>query len=295
MHISAFDLQVFMTVATEGSVTGGASRLGLTQPSVTRTLQKLEQNLGATLFIRSRKGVTLTRAGKRFTASTKRLLSDFEHVSELMKAEEQGLIGIYTIGVHSDLAGHTLPKFVAGLLRDHPQLELRFEHDLSRNITKGVVNLEMEFGIVVNPIRYPDLTIYTLYSDQIGFWIPKGTSVKKVLYSDNTALICNPELTQTAKLIKQARKRKLFPNPRLVHTTNLHLIADLMATGAGVGILPATTARLHHGATVSPIPDSPVHKDTICLIYRHDMLHGTAGNLIKRKILEAFAQKGSRD
>lgn len=288
MDISGDDLEVFLAVAMAGSVTGGASRLGLTQPAVTRALQKLERELQADLFIRSRTGVVLTRAGKHLSASAKRLLAGFEDVRSLLKEESEELHGTYSIGVHADLAGHTLPKFVARLLSENPNLELRLEHDLSREITRKVASLELDFGIVVNPLRYPDLTINKLYNDEVGFWVWKGSKWGNCTEREGTPIICNTDLTQTTVLIKQIRRKKLYPEPRLIHTTSLRLICDLTASGAGVGIMPGTSAMLYHKKQLRSLKDHPVHKDTICLVYRRDLLKGTAGHVIKEAIMEAL-------
>jgi DNA-binding transcriptional LysR family regulator len=289
MDISAADLTIFMTVSHEGSVTRGASRLGLSQPAVSRSIQRLEQELGAEVFARSKRGVVLTRAGSHLLASSKRLLDGFESVKRLIKSDSQEPRGIYSIGVHADLAGHTVPKFMASLLKEFQDLEFQLVHDLSRELTKKVINFELEFGIVVNPVRHPDLTIVKLYSDEVGFWVKKGESTARLLRQKRVPIICNPDLLQTTNLLARIRKEKVLEEPRLVHTTNLHLIADLVASGAGVGIVPASTALLHNSPQIRPITRLPIHKDTICLIYRHEFLRGTAGMFVKQKIVEALA------
>ena len=286
MNISGHDLKIFSTVANEGSLTSGASVLGLTQPTVTRTLQRVESELQASLFVRSKKGVVLTRAGKHLLAESKKLLESFHALQEVIKNEEQVLQGQYRIGVHSDLAGHTLPKFIPELINSHSELEFKFVHDLSRVITKSVVDLELDFGIVVNPIRFPDLTIHKLYNDEIGFWVSKKHKKYSNVKKEGIPIICNPTLTQTTKLLKEIRKKGFLPKPRIIHITNLQLIADLIADGAGIGIVPKTTIELHHSQVVRQIRKLPVHSDQICLIYRHDMLRGTAGGIISKLVVE---------
>jgi DNA-binding transcriptional LysR family regulator len=288
MDISASHLRVFETVAREGNITSAASRLGLTQPAVTRSLQKLEKELEVDLFIRSRKGVILTRAGRQLNAAIKRLLTDFSQVQDSLRKEAELLQGVYSIGVHADLAGLTLPKFVASLLEAYPLLELTFEHALSREITRRVALLELDFGIVVNPLQFPDLTIRKLYQVQVGFWMSKNSPWGGDLTQKGIPIICNPESMHTLKLLKQVTNLGIFPAPRFVHTTSLQLVSSLTASGAGIGIIPETEVKHHYYKKLIPVSQLPIYKDEICLVYRKDMLRGTPGAVIRDSIINSL-------
>lgn len=161
-------------------------------------------------------------------------------------------------------------------------------HNLSREITKQVVELKIDFGIVVNPARYPELVIRKLYSDTIGFWKLRSERSETLMRARKTAILCHPHLTQTKKLLQQLKQKKVFPDARITHTSNLQLIADLMAARAGVGVMPETTALLHHRDVLAPIRNLPTHPDTIFLVFRKDALLGRAAEEIKCRILRSF-------
>ena len=67
------DLQIFLTLADTGNLTRTAEKLYLAQPTLSKRLQNMESELGATLFLRSKQGVTLTPAGERHRKSSSAL------------------------------------------------------------------------------------------------------------------------------------------------------------------------------------------------------------------------------
>ena len=75
-------VNVFNEVIRSGSIRSAAKKMNLTQPALTRALQELEHNMGATLMIRSNEGVTLTEAGKSFAIRANLILSELEKAAD---------------------------------------------------------------------------------------------------------------------------------------------------------------------------------------------------------------------
>ena len=79
------DLHYFLAIAQAGNLTHAATRLGISQPSLSLAMQRLETAMGSSLIIRSRLGVKLTKAGERLLLDTRRLMDEFEIGSEVGK------------------------------------------------------------------------------------------------------------------------------------------------------------------------------------------------------------------
>lgn len=281
MLVSPYDLKYFLEVAQTQNVTRAAERLGITQPSLSLALQRVESGVGAALLVRSKSGARLTKAGVKVANHARDLLADWERLREVATESETVVAGSYSIGCHVSVALYSLPLFLPKLLREHPQLETRFTHGLSRQVTEEVISWKLDFGIVVNPVQHPDLVIRELCRDEVTLW--KAASGA----SNVDTLIHDPELIQTQSILKDLAKRG-HEFRRTMTSPSLEVVASLTSAGGGVGVLPERVARLAPGKGLKRFSsDAPVFRDRICLIYRADSRKTAASEAISRAIQAA--------
>lgn len=250
------DLKYFLEVARTGNITRASERLGVTQPSITLALKRLEEKTGITLLERSRKGTHLTRQGEGLFKIGERMLNDWERETRMIAQGQNEPMGRYTIGVHSAVAQYTLGNFLPNLLDKYPSLEINLTHDLSRKITEQVISREVDLGLVINSIPHPDLVIHKLLTDEV-------TLFKHPSYRGDV-LIIDPALKQTSTLLKNIRK--VFDYQRELHSSSLEVIRHLCESKAGMAILPGRVASLSD--KIKPVTGAPVFKDELSLIYR---------------------------
>lgn len=277
---SSSDLHYFIEVAQSLNLSRAAERLGLSQPSLSLSIQRLERDVGAQLLIRSKKGVTLTPAGKVFQRHARELVQQWEKVRDKTVASETQVRGSLKLGCHPSVACYSLPGFLPQLLSEHVDLEFHLAHDLSRKITERVISLEVDIGIVVNPVRHPDLVIQKLSEDEVTYWMAEKAGVLTHLGSDHKVLICDPELLQTQALMK-SKKQEFREFRRVITSSNLEVVMSLTAAGTGIGILPGRVAALD--GRLKKVAGAPVFKDQICLIYRVE----NRGNLVIKEVAKA--------
>lgn len=265
------DITYFLEVTETHNISRAAERLGITQPSLSAAIKRLEDSLGVELLLRSRTGVQLTKSGKDFQSRGRFLLLNWEQLRADINKRQADVSGEYIIGCHPSVALYSLSNFLPKLMLDHPGLELKLVHDLSRKITEGVVSFEIDFGIVVNPIQHPDLVIKELCTDEIQFWISKKNFGRQSMESRQNILICDPDLIQVQKLMSELQKKKIHFG-RTIRSGNLEVIANLTAEGAGVGVLPRRVATRLESYDLKPFSSKlPSFKDRICLVYRSDL------------------------
>mgnify|MGYP006232143967 FL=1 len=246
------DITYFIEVAQTKNISRAAERLGITQPSLSSAIKRLESSLGVQLFIRSRSGVQLTLAGKELLGKGRMLLLNWEQLKADINKKESDVSGEFVIGCHPSVALYSLPHFLPDLLQKYPELEVKLRHDLSRKITEGIISFEIDFGIVVNPIRHPDLVIKELCTDRVMFWRSRKKSSTQNLDPNKGVLICDLNLNQVQKLIgRQEKKKQGFR--RVIQSGNLEVITELTASGAGVGILPSRVAKRRAEAQLVPM------------------------------------------
>lgn len=251
-------------------VSKAAIRLGITQPSLTQSLQKLEEKAGAKLFHRTKQGIIPTEEGDLFYAHARNLLDSWREVGSQISASRTELHGRFRVGCHTAVGAYTLPRFFENLSREAPEIEIDLIHDFSRKITEQVISYEIELGFVVNPVRHLDLVLKKLGEDKISFWKKKGLlQVPRRVFADSN-------LKQVEMLLAKTSGRD-FKNWKFVQTSSLELARELTAEGMGIGVLPGRVAQLAQHKLSIYQKSLPVFQDEIYLVYRKEVLTSNAG------------------
>ncbi|MGZ3768665.1 MAG: LysR family transcriptional regulator [Bdellovibrio sp.] len=288
MAPSFTDITYFLEVAQFKNISRAAERLGIAQPSLSAAIKRLEDCLGVTLFIRGRSGVQLTKAGKELSEQGRSLLLSWEQLRADINKKETEVSGQYVLGCHTSVALYSLSGFLPSLIQQYPDLEIKLAHDLSRKITERVISFEVDFGIVVNPFRHPDLVIRELCTDEVVFWTAPKPSSTQCLDKKKGVLVCDPNLIQVQKLIDDLEKKGRGFR-RIIHSSDLEVISELTASGVGVGILPKRVATRISIHKLKPLDEKlPVFKDKICLIYRVDAQKTYGSRIIIDAIKSSF-------
>ena len=264
---SPAELTYFMEVAQTQNLSRAAERLGIAQPSLSLAMKRLEDAAGAKLLIRSKRGVTLTQAGRQMLAGVRQLQQSWEDLRGAAQAAVEEVRGAYTIGMHPSIARHSLAKILPGLMAKHPELQVTLRHDLSRKIAEEIISMKTDIGIVVNPVSHPDLVMRRLCADRVTFWRTGGkVNAAQDIAAGTAILICDPELAQAQNLMKKLR-RKGMTFARTVPCADLDVIGDLTAAGAGIGILPGQAA-MRAPKKLQAVQGMPVFDDEHFLLYR---------------------------
>jgi len=142
-------LDIFRTVAQEGSVTRAAERLGRAQSNVTTRVQQLEEQLGAVLFLREGRGMQLTPAGETLLAYAERLLALAEEARQALHPGEP--TGRLRIGAMESTAAARLPGPLAVLHARWPHLTLELRTAPSRQLVEQVLAHSLDCALVAWP------------------------------------------------------------------------------------------------------------------------------------------------
>lgn len=117
-------LRQFVAVAETLHFGQAAERLHMTQPPLTQAIQKLEQELGAQLFARTRRRVALTAAGEALLQAARQLLADAERLPGLVQAAQRGLNGQLRLGFVSTVGYGRMPQWLRGFREHYPGITL---------------------------------------------------------------------------------------------------------------------------------------------------------------------------
>lgn len=279
MALQLDDIKYFLAVSETLNVTRASEVLGITQPTLSYSIKRLEKEVGGELLIRLKNGVQLTHLGNLFSEKAHHLMREWEDIQKISNELDQVVSGEYSIGLHPSVALYTLEHFLPKLTTKHPELTIKLVHGLSREITEQVVSWKTDFGIVVNPRPHPDLVIKELCRDQVSFF--SKSSLKS---QAKQTLIYDGNLFQSKAVIKKLNSSS-HEFSKYITSENLEVIAKLASLGIGVGLLPQRVAAQHKNLKV--LPNAPVHIDKVCLIYRHEKQKNFSSKKIISSVLEA--------
>jgi DNA-binding transcriptional LysR family regulator len=117
-------MRCVIAVAEAGSLTGAAERLGLAQPALTQTLNRLEREIGVKLFTRTRRGAALTEAGLAIIDDLRASVAHGDAAAERARAMGAGHAGRLTVGFVTHAIYEILPRALHRLRAEHPQLDV---------------------------------------------------------------------------------------------------------------------------------------------------------------------------
>ncbi len=164
MEFSA--LRLMRAVAETGSVSRAALELNCVQSNVTARLRRLEDDLGAPLFVRTARGMVPTPAGRVLEIYAQRLLSLAEEAKRAVLAASQGVASL-RLGSMETTAAVRLPNVLARFHKDCPAVELSLTTGTSESIIAEVLERRLDAGLVTGPLAHPDLAARQVYSEEL--------------------------------------------------------------------------------------------------------------------------------
>lgn len=160
-------LRSLVAVAEAGAITEAATRLGLTQPALTRRIQQLEAEFGAELLRRSRKGAQLTEAGLLVEREARVLIDRYDSLKNEVASHRRVQGGTVRVGGGATVVSFMLPDAIAKFQRQFPNVHFHVKEASSSDIASDVADGRLELGLVTQPVRTAGLDIQPLVDDRI--------------------------------------------------------------------------------------------------------------------------------
>ena len=219
------EITVFLEVSSSLSMSKAADQLGMHQPSISKAIRKLEKELRMNLLSRSRDGVKPTADGKNLIRVIEQLRDQL--MLENLKAQTQRL----SIGCHQSVAMEVFPQFIPRLKGLFAASEMSFKFMTSLQVTEKVSALEIDLGIVINPVKRKQIVVRSLQNDFVAFFVNNSGK-----HTKGTALV-HPDMIYPSRL--KANERELLQVP------DYEVIAEMVKRADYTGLLPGTIAKRH--------------------------------------------------
>jgi|WetSurMetagenome_2_1015567.scaffolds.fasta_scaffold369311_1 LysR family transcriptional regulator, flagellar master operon regulator len=158
--------RTFLMVAATGNFVAAASRLHVTQSTVSARIHTLEASLGARLFQRGRNGAELTASGKRFLRHAKNLVRTVEQAHHDVGLP-QGFRDVLTLSGRIAVWEGFLPHWVAWMREAAPDVSLRLEIGFEPDIMQGLIEGTVDIGVMYTPTSRPGLVVEPLFDETL--------------------------------------------------------------------------------------------------------------------------------
>ncbi|MFF7339775.1 LysR family transcriptional regulator [Streptomyces sp. NPDC008163] len=244
-------LEYFVAVAEEQNFTRAAERVHISQSGVSAQVRQLERELGAELFDRTARTVTLTVAGKAALEHARAALASAGAVGRSVDEVTDLVRGRLTVGMVIGCTLTPLFEALAAFHDAHPGVELALLEDSSDRLTEGVRSGALDLALVGTATAAPDgLHALTIISERLVAAVPAGHPLAKqprVVLSDLAAhpLVCMPPGTGLRAVLDQACAAQHLHPSIAMQAGAADAIADLAARGLGVAVLSESMAATH--------------------------------------------------
>lgn len=261
-------LALFHAVAEAGSVSGGALRLHISQPAVSKQIGELESALGVRLFDRLPRGVRLTDAGRVLAEYARRMTlveSDAERAIDELRGLKRGRL---TIGASTTIGAYLLPAALARFHWKHPGIELSLEIANTQVIEAALLDGRFEIGFTEGVIESEALESTIFHEDELVAIAPAGhrlLSKKSVTAREfcREPLIAREKGSGTRDVVETELARKKIGVAPVMSLGSTEAIKRAVIAGVGVAIVSRLTIRVELQAgllAIVPLKDLSINR-----------------------------------
>ncbi|WCE04981.1 LysR family transcriptional regulator [Pseudoxanthomonas sp. JBR18] len=272
MNCEILDLRAFLLVAESRSFHRAAETLHVSQPALSRRIQKLEQAIGSPLLERTTRSVATTAVGENLLPLVRRMLEEFDGSLFAQRGDQIG--SQITIACLPTAAFYFLPSVMARFHADYPNVRFRILDIPATDGLQAVERGEVEFGINFMGASDPNLAFDVLVEDPFVLACRRDHPLakkRKIAWSDleKHQLITVHRTSGNRTLLDGALARENLKLSWFYEVTHLSTSLGMVEAGIGVSVLPqmATPQGDHPTLVTRPI-GSPVVSRTIGIVRR---------------------------
>ncbi|WP_206245686.1 LysR family transcriptional regulator [Novosphingobium terrae] len=247
MRFDFTDLRLFLAVVEAGSITHGATAIGLSLPAASERLRAMEAASGVRLLERGRRGVAPTHAGEALAHHAALVQRQMVQMRGELDQHAEGLRTIIRLMAPTAAITEFLPGRLAPWMAANPHTDIDLQERQSAQIVRALTAGLTQIGIISDTVSTEGLLLRPFAIDQLVVVVPSGHPLaarKTVLFAD----IVHEDFIGLAEgaLQDNLDGRALIAGARLktrIRTRTFEGICRMAAEGVGFGIVPATTAR----------------------------------------------------
>jgi LysR family transcriptional activator of glutamate synthase operon len=242
-------LKTFRLVAEILNFTRASERLHMTQSAVSHQIKALESELGEPLFIRAKRGVKLSRAGKIALAYVERILDDVENLRESVSGQKAKLKGRVRAAAATQAFVYLFDPLFEAFMRTHTGIEVSYRTTVSTEQTiADILNGVADVGFASLPIYSPNLQVTELFEDELVLVVGRKheLAVKKKISAqeiEHERLILFERGASVRRATDNFFKQVEIKPDVAMESNDTYFIKRMVEKGMGISLLPNWTVR----------------------------------------------------
>lgn len=265
------DLEIFRSVALEGSVSRAAERLHRVQSNISTRIRQLEDRLGVRLFLRQSRGLALTPAGEALLPYAERLL-DLSSEAEAALTDGKPR-GAFRVGTLESTAAARLPGVLSRYHESHPHVQVELVTDTAQGLLDRLLEYEIEVAFVAGPVSHVALETLPVFTESLVLVTPESFPPMNRIdeITGRTVIAFKTGCAYRRYLEDWMLESGITPGG-VLETTSYHVILACVAAGTGFAAVPRSVldaVAVKGEIRVHPLPGPAARIDT-SLVWRCD-------------------------
>ena len=277
MNQNLSSYRIFYTVANTGNISKAAKELYISQPAISKSIQKLEESVGCKLFSRSSRGVVLTDEGKLLYEHVTEAFETLSMGEEKLKRSIELGVGHLKIGVSSTLCKYLLLPYLKEFIRQNPHISISISCQSTNDTLKLLEDNKIDIGLIGKPENLKNIhfdfleeieDIFVAAKDYLRNLKARGIQKDHILQSSTLMLLDKNNMTR--QYIDDYLQENQIIIKDSIDISDMDLLIDFARIGVGVACVIKNFVRedLENG-TLMEIPlGFPIHKREVGFAYK---------------------------
>lgn len=280
MNQNLSSYRIFYTVANTGNISKAAKELYISQPAISKSIQKLEEGIGCQLFSRSSRGVVLTEEGSLLYTHVKDAFETLSVGEEKLRRSIELGVGHLKIGVSSTLCKYLLMPYLKEFIRRYPHINISIACHSTNQTLHLIEENKIDVGLIGKPGTIKNIDFYYLSEIEDIFVATKdyirnlnirGVTEEQIL-QNSTLMLLNKE-NMTRQYIDDYFQENHIQIKDSIEISSMDLLIDFAKIGVGVAcvIKDFVKDELSDGSLVEIPLGIPIHKREVGFAYNTSM------------------------
>ena len=280
MNQTLSSYRIFYAVANAGNISKAAKELYISQPAISKSIQKLEDSVGVRLFDRSSRGVTLTSEGELLYSHVKSAFETLSLGEEKLRRSIALGVGHLSIGVSSTLCKYILLPYLKDFIKKYPHINISIACHSTNQTLALLEDGKLDVGLIGKPENSKNIDFYCLREiedifvatdDYLHILKLRGVEPDQIL--QNSTLMLLDKENMTRQYIDDYFQSNHIAIQDTIEVSNMDLLIEMSKISLGVGcvIRDFVKDELQTGILKEIPLGIPIHKREIGFAYNQNV------------------------